>query len=114
MKEIYDQTIAHLERELKLSGLEKDWKFSIPTMTARPLNHYPQTLINLHLYAITVKELATSLEIAVKGWKKNKNNEMTLRSKIRHIWHLKHFYLVLIVNEQTILQKTAEAVHCCY
>ena len=30
----YDQIVAHLERELELSGLENDWELTIPTMTA--------------------------------------------------------------------------------
>ena len=34
----YDQVVAHLERELGLSGLENDGKLKIPTMTAVPPN----------------------------------------------------------------------------
>ena len=32
----YDQIVAHLERELELSGLENDGELTIPTMTALP------------------------------------------------------------------------------
>ena len=32
----YDQIVAHLERELELSGLENDGEVTIPTMTAVP------------------------------------------------------------------------------
>ena len=34
----YDQIVAHLERELELSGLEDDGELTIPTMTAVPPN----------------------------------------------------------------------------
>ena len=34
----YDQTVAHLERELELNGLENDGELTIPTMTAVPPN----------------------------------------------------------------------------
>ena len=34
----YDQIVAHLERELELSGLENDGELTIPTMTAVPPN----------------------------------------------------------------------------
>ena len=35
-KGTYDQIVAHLERELELSGLENDGELTIPTMTAVP------------------------------------------------------------------------------
>ena len=38
----YDQIVAHLERELELSGLETDGKLTIPTMTAVPPNDIQQ------------------------------------------------------------------------
>ena len=38
----YDQIVAHLERELELSGLEKDGELTIPTMTAVPTNDNQQ------------------------------------------------------------------------
>ena len=38
----YDQIVAHLERELELSGLEKDGELTIPTMTAVPPNDNQQ------------------------------------------------------------------------
>ena len=38
----YDQIIAHLERELELSGLEHDGELTIPTMTAVPPNDNQQ------------------------------------------------------------------------
>ena len=39
----YDQIVAHLERELELSGLENDGELTIPTMTTVPLNDNQQT-----------------------------------------------------------------------
>ena len=39
---IYDQIVAHLEKELELSGLENDGELTIPTMTAVPPNHNQQ------------------------------------------------------------------------
>ena len=38
----YDQTVAHLERELELSGLDNDGELTIPTMTAVPPNDSQQ------------------------------------------------------------------------
>ena len=38
----YDQIVAHLERELELSGLESDGELTIPTMTAVPPNDNQQ------------------------------------------------------------------------
>ena len=38
----YDQIVAHLERELELSGLENDGELTIPTMTAIPSNDSQQ------------------------------------------------------------------------
>ena len=38
----YDQIVAHLERELELSGLENDGELTIPTMTAVPPNENQQ------------------------------------------------------------------------
>ena len=51
----YDQTIARLEGELVLSGLENDGKLSKPTMTATAPNGNPQLNI-LKKFAITVKK----------------------------------------------------------
>ena len=39
----YDQIVAHLERELELSGLENDEGLTIATMTAVPANDNQQT-----------------------------------------------------------------------
>ena len=41
-KGTYDQIVAHLERELELSGLENDGELPIPTMTTVPLNDNQQ------------------------------------------------------------------------
>ena len=38
----YDQIVAHLGRELELSGLENDGEQTIPTMTVVPPNHIQQ------------------------------------------------------------------------
>ena len=39
---IYEQMVAHLEKELELSGLEYDGELKIPTMTAVPPNDNQQ------------------------------------------------------------------------
>ena len=48
----YDKLVAHLERELELSGLKKDGELTIPTMTAVPPNdnqqNTEQTKIECH------------------------------------------------------------------
>ena len=41
-KGTYDQIVAHLEKELELSGLENDGELTIPTMTAVPPNDNQQ------------------------------------------------------------------------
>ena len=50
----YDQIVAHLERELELSGLEYDGELTIPTMTTVPPNDIQQkteqTKIVYHYY----------------------------------------------------------------
>ena len=38
----YDHIVAHLERELELSGLQNDGQLTIPTMTAVPPNENQQ------------------------------------------------------------------------
>ena len=63
----YDKIVAHLERELELSGLKNDGELTIPTMTAVPPNDNQQTLKKEKSYAIIVKNQATLFEIVVKG-----------------------------------------------
>ena len=41
-KGTYDQIVAHLERELELSSLERHGELTIPTMTAVPSNDQQQ------------------------------------------------------------------------
>ena len=38
----YDQIVAHLQKELELSGFENDVEVTIPTMTAVPPNDTQQ------------------------------------------------------------------------
>ena len=51
----YDQIVAHLERELELSGLENDGDLTIPTMRAVPPNDNQKKPSKQKLYAVTVK-----------------------------------------------------------
>ena len=64
----YDQIVAHLERELELSGLEINGELTIPTMTAVPPNdnqqNTEQAKIVCHCFK---KSKATLSEIVVKG-----------------------------------------------
>ena len=46
-KSTYDQLVAHLERELELSGLENDGELTIPTMTGIPQNDNKKALNKL-------------------------------------------------------------------
>ena len=62
-----DQVVAHREKKVELSGLENDGALTTPTMTALPPNDNQQNTEKLKPYAITVKNQATLLEIAVKG-----------------------------------------------
>ena len=63
----YDQIVAHLERELELSGSENDGELTIPTMTAVPPNDNQKKLNKQKSYAIIAKSQATSSEIVAKG-----------------------------------------------
>ena len=66
----YDQFVAHLEKELELSGLENDGELTIPIMTAVPQMITKKRLNKLKLYAIFVKNVtmkATLLESVAKG-----------------------------------------------
>ena len=63
----YDQTVAHLARELEVRGLENDGELTIPTMTALPPNNKQKTLNKPKSYAIIVTNQATLLEIVVQG-----------------------------------------------
>ena len=40
----YEQIVSHLEKELKLSGLENDGELTKPTMTAMPPNDNQQNI----------------------------------------------------------------------
>ena len=71
---------------------------------------FNRTLNKLKSCAVTVKNQALLLEIAVKRWKRNRSKEMTLRSKTRNLWHLDLLHPVVIANEQIILQKNAGVV----
>ena len=57
-----------------------------------------------------IKNLATSLERAVKEWKKNMNKAMEFRSETRNFRHVKHLHLVLFAKEQIVFQKIAGVV----
>ena len=51
----YDQIVAHIEKELKLSGLENDGELAITTRTAVPQMTINKTPNKLKLYATVVK-----------------------------------------------------------
>ena len=63
----YDQIVAHLERELELSGLENDGEVTIPTMTAVPPTDNQQSTVKQKSYAIIAESQATLNEIVAKG-----------------------------------------------
>ena len=63
----YDQKVAHLEKELELSGLENDGELTIPTMTAVPQTTTYKTLNKQKWYTTIVKDQATLYEIVAKG-----------------------------------------------
>ena len=52
----YDQIVAHLERELELSGWDNDGDLTIPPMTAVPQMTINKTLNKLKLYAMFAKK----------------------------------------------------------
>ena len=64
-----------------------------------------RNLNNLKSYSISIKNLETSIKIAVEDWKMNRNKEMALLSKTQNLRHLRHMQLVFIANEEIILQK---------
>ena len=106
----YDQIVAHLEREIELSGLEIDGELTIPTMKAVPPNNNQQNTEQAKIVFHYCKKPATLSEIVVKGWEKNKSKEKIFQSKTRNLRDLKHSHHVLIANGQTILKKNAEVV----
>ena len=55
----YDQVVAHLERELELSGLENDGELTIPTMTAVPPNDNQQNTEQTKVVSHYCKSQAT-------------------------------------------------------
>ena len=65
----YDQVVAHIERELELSGLENDGEPAIPTTTAVPQMTTNRTLNKQKVYATIVRNQATLSEIVVKDEK---------------------------------------------
>ena len=69
-KGTYDQIVAHLERELELSGLENDGEMTILTITAVPPNDNQQNTEQKKWYATILKNQATLLEIVVKKMRK--------------------------------------------
>ena len=68
-KGTYDQIVAHLERELELSGLENDGEQTIPTMTAVPPNDNQQNTEQTEVVCQYCKKPGhvTSSEIVAKG-----------------------------------------------
>ena len=63
----FDQTVSNFEAELELSGLENDSEQSISTMTAAPPNDNQQKTEQYKIICITVRNLATTVEIVIKG-----------------------------------------------
>ena len=61
----YDRTVAHLDRELELNGLENDGELTIPTMTAVPQNKNQQNTEQTKGHYC--KSQATLSEIVAKG-----------------------------------------------
>ena len=73
----YDQLVAHLEKDLELSGLQNDGELTIPTMTAVPPNDNQQNTEQTETVCqYCKKKWATSLEIFVKGCKRKWKKEM--------------------------------------
>ena len=80
------------------------WELQLRTISNKTLNN----LIKFH--AITVSNLATSLDIAVTEQKTNRSKEMMFRSTAQNFRHPKHLRLFFIANGQVILQKSAGVV----
>ena len=62
----YDLIVAHLEKELELSGLRNHGKLTKPTMTALPPNNNQQNTEQAKMVCIILKNQATLYEIVVK------------------------------------------------
>ena len=108
----YGQTVAHLERQLELSGLDNDGQLTIPTMTVAPPNDNQRITEQTKNVCHWCKNQATLLEIVVKGWKSNRSKEMILRSKTQNLRHLNILHPIFIANEQIFLQKMFEWSQC--
>ena len=110
-KSTYDQIVAHLEKELELCGFQNDAEMSITTMsTVSPIDNQQdidQTKIVRHYYK---KKPGHAIRDSIKGFKRNRSEKMTLRSKTENLQQLDHLHPVLIDNEQIILQRNAGAI----
>ena len=106
----YDHIVAHLERELELSGLENDGELTIPTMTAIPPNDNQQNTEQTKNLCHYCKKAGHVIRVCRKKWKMNSSKEMILRFKTQNLRHLNHFQPVLIANEPIICQKNVGVV----
>ena len=100
----YDQTVAHLEKELELSGLEDEGELTKPTRTAVPPNDIQQNTEQTKIVCQYCKQASQVIRSCRERKKRNRNKEKILRSKTRTLLHPDHLNPVLIAIEQIILQ----------
>ena len=103
----YDQIVAHLERQLELSGLEIDRELTIPTMTAVPPNDNQQNTEQAKILCQYCKKPGHVIRDCRKWVRKQQEQRNDPSIQIRSLRHLNHLHHVLTANGQTILQKNA-------
>ena len=101
----YDQIVAHLERELELTGLKNYGELTIPTMTAVPPNDNQQNNEQSKIVCHYCKKPGHLIRDCRKRMKKEKEQKMILRSKTLNLQRLNKLHHLLIASGQTILQK---------
>ena len=106
----YDQIVAHLERELELSGLENDGELTIPTMTAVPPNDSQQNTEQTKVVCHYCKKPGHLIRDCRKRMRKEQEQRNDPSNQNIKPSTSKSFPLVLIANGQTTLQKSVGPV----
>ena len=105
----YDEIVAHLEKELELSGLENDGELTVPTMTASPPNDHQQNTEQTKILCHYCIKPGHVIRSCCKRMKKEHEQR-----KYRAIQNTKpstsrSFAPILIASEQLNLQKNVGA-----
>ena len=105
----YNHIVAHLERELEISGLDDDGELTKPTITTVPLNDNQQITEQTKIVCHYCKKPSHVVIDCREKRKKNRGKEMILRiKKTRNLRHPDDLHTVIIANEQNANKKMLE------